>query len=263
MSYENFLKEILGETGKKALDNSSEILKPVIVPRAIVSWVRTMGSLGYDGELPGVKNSYFSLYKNENSFEGALKIKNELFVFENADLAQVAASVGAALEIELEEVNHKLKNKDLTSLGNSIDLLVKTEIIKKNNLSKGESGRPGPQAKPNSPVGPTKQLGGSMQQPFQEGRPLSQPPNLAVGQGQKIKAKEEAQKLKITKSESSKKCKRCDKNYFEDGVFIGCDCLRPLSKAVDTEKNPEGYTLIFKVHLPEESLESLIMLLKD
>lgn len=244
--------------GKKALDNSNDLFRPVIIPRTILSWAKTVGTLGFEGSIPGVKNSYFCLYKNENTFEGALKIKDELFVFEDADISQVVASLGVALEIDLPEIDKKLKNKDLTNLGKSIDVLVKSEIIKK-----AESGRAGPAAAATAPKKQSGALSPSKQEPYQVGRMPSQSPNLAVGQGQKDQAEQVSQKLKITKGESTKKCQKCEKSYFQDSVFIGCDCLKPLAKAIDTEKNPDGYTLVFKVELPQESLEALIMLLKD
>jgi hypothetical protein len=131
---DNFLIEILGEDGSAALKKATTrmpILDSVVVPRAIVSWVSVVGGLGYDGNLPGHTGSYFSLIKNEkDGFDGALTIDSQLYTFENADLLHVAASVGVALGIESEPIDEQLKTKDLSKLGKSIDLLVKSQIVK-------------------------------------------------------------------------------------------------------------------------------------
>lgn len=53
---DTFLTEILGEDGANALEkaiNKMPMLNSVITPRAVVSWVSTIGKLGFEGELPG------------------------------------------------------------------------------------------------------------------------------------------------------------------------------------------------------------------
>lgn len=131
----SFLNEILGKDGASTLNKAVDripSLKSVVTPRAVVAWVSTVGNLGFDGELPGTPDSYFSLVKNEkNNYDGALTINNQLYTFEDADLLHISASVGVALGIDLDPIDERLKSKDLTKLGKSIDLLVKSQIIKK------------------------------------------------------------------------------------------------------------------------------------
>ncbi len=93
--------------------------------------------MGLPGELPGVPNSYIALAKSENDqFVGALTIKDKLYEFQDADMLHVAASVGVALDIDVEPINEQLKTHDLSELGKSIDLLVKYQIIKQAKASR-------------------------------------------------------------------------------------------------------------------------------
>lgn len=270
MDYKAFFTEILGELGSKALDNTNEVLKPVIVPRAILSWVTVVGNLGYDGELPGIPDSYISLHKSESGtgYSGALKIDDGLLIFgEDASLSHIAASVGVALDIQLPDLNEKLKQKDLTGLGKSIDLLIKSEFVKKNNkkkkkLEKGDSaksGGAGPAAAPTAPKAPTAPSAANLKpQMSPKGKVIVKPP-VAIGQGQQG----EAQKLKMTKSEASRSCSSCGNSFFTNNQFTGCSCTQSLAKITKTERNPDGYTLVFQAYLDEEVLESIVSLLKE
>ena len=55
----SFLVATLGEDGATALAKAAErspVLAPVLVPRALLSWLQLQGS-AYEGSLPGVDNS--------------------------------------------------------------------------------------------------------------------------------------------------------------------------------------------------------------
>lgn len=130
----DFLQVVLGAQGLSALNRAIDRmpeLRSVIIPRTLVSWINTVGSVGYEGELPGKKDSYFSLVKSENGYTGALTISNKLYTFNNQDPFHVAASVGVALDMEFVEIDEKLEKHNLTNLGKSIDLLVKSSFINK------------------------------------------------------------------------------------------------------------------------------------
>ena len=231
------------------------------MPRAVWAWISTVGKLGWEGELPGVENSYFSLNKNENSYDGALTIQNELVTFEGADALHVAASVGVALGIEVDPISEQLKKKDLTNLGKSIDLLVKTEIIKKlkkqKELNKKDdlpAGSPGPAHKPAAPFEPEKPVKASKQVSSQGQIPKS---NLALGQHQ----------IRVSKAELEKKCEECGEvqtKSEDEGKreFVGCLCYKELSKNIKIESIQDGYLLKFD-DLDEDAISSLIEFFKD
>jgi hypothetical protein len=94
-----------------------------------LSWLQTVGEIGFEGQLPGIKDSFFSLSKKEGLYDGALTIGDQLYGFEKADLLHIAASVGVALNIAIDPLPEELQKKDLTALGKSIDLFVKSNIL--------------------------------------------------------------------------------------------------------------------------------------
>ncbi len=247
MKWESFLQAVLGDVGYQAVKATDPLLLPVIVPRSIIGWIETVSANGYEGSIPGVSDSYISLTKSEDGFEGAVTINDKLLTFERASSFHVAASLGTSLEIKLPELSDSLKKKDLSEFGKAIDLLIKTQII---SLHKADAARQGPPAPPIKPKKQTIPVGAS-RMPNQV-----VPPNMAVGQGQ-------AQKLKITKTEAEKVCQMCAKKRFKDKEFQGCDCLEEISKHVKTELTPDGYSILFDRVLSEEALEALVTLLKD
>jgi hypothetical protein len=198
-----FFELILGEVGAKALNNTAEILKPVVVPRAIVSWVSMMGDVGFDGEVPGVPGSYISLKKNETGYWGAIKVEDELITFDKAAIPHVAATLGIALGIELPEISEQLKTRDMEALGKSIDLLVKSEFLRK----RGDFGPTPPKPpkqepldKPKSHVNENNSFGGHLSQKKQVPPEMAKQnppgakdtvyhPPIAAGQGQEEQAK--------------------------------------------------------------------------
>lgn len=257
----SFLNEILGDDGAEALEKATKrapMLRAVIVPRTVLSWISTVGKLGYEGELPGTPDSFFSLIKSgEETFTGALTIKNKVYTFEDAELLHVAASVGVALDIQVDPIDERLKTRDLTDLGKSIDLLVKSQIIKdfkKRKLKKDQEEKvdaPAKAAEPNGPKVPE-----IAQQPIKQvsstGLPVNKP-NMAVGQGQK---------LKITKAESEKVCVECGGTQFKTEKFVGCVCFMALKPNVKVEKFEGDYLLKFK-DLDEDAISTLTEFFKD
>lgn len=261
---DTFLTDILGMDGSRALEKAVErapMLKAVIVPRAVVAWLSTMGKLGFDGELPGTPDSYFSLIKQEDEkYAGALTINDQLYTFEDADILHVAASVGVALGIELEPITEQMKKKDLTQLGKSIDLLVKSEIIKKLKALKKAAdeengiGEPGPHHAPTEPKAQEEPQAPSMQSSApKNGIPVNKD-NLALGQGQ--------HKLIVTKAESERTCEECGKTQFKDKKFEGCMCLSELSKSIVTEVIATGFVLKFKKDLDTDAISTVVEVFK-
>jgi hypothetical protein len=258
----NFLSSILGEVGAKALERASEsapLLRPVIVPRAIIAWLQTMGALNYEGNIPGVDNSYLSLQKNQTEdYTGAITIDNFLLTFEKSDLLNVAASLGVALKIDVGELDERLKRKDLTNLGKSIDLLVKSEVIKQLKKAKAMDGSVPHQV----PLKPQTQ--GAPQAPSKQDPKQQLQGTVTAGQGIAPKAalRHKGVELKVDKSESEKSCEDCGKKFFKDDKFDGCKCLKELSKNVSTETIDGGYLLKFR-GLDSDAITTICDLLKD
>ena len=257
-----FLRYIVGNEGAAALDKACISIPPIssiVIPRAIVSWLSVVSKFGYEGTIPGVEQSFLGLNKTENNtLTGAMTIGDQLYTFEEADLLHVAASLGVALGIDIEPMSENLKNKDLTKLGKSIDLLVKSEFIKQAKLAKlnDESLAAAPPNEQREPKEQQKQLT-PVKQPginTKSSKGPIQKPNLAVGQGQKA--------IKVMKTEAAKLCKECGQQLFKSEKFIGCLCLTELSKNVKTEKTADGYLLTFK-SLDEDELLTLIQIIKD
>lgn len=261
---EKFLKEVLGDIGYHALNNAvnrTPVFKPLILPRTIFSWVNTVGNLGYEGEVPGIANSYISLTKSESNYKGALTVNDELVHFDNSNILQISATLGMAIGTAPLSINGTVKPKDVAKIGESIDLLVKSEIIRKSKLSKLEkeegkavSAPPNPRDKsfmPSPAITPQKKqpnIFGS-KKPYQKD-------NLALGQNQS--------KLKITKSESERSCEECGDKHFNKDKFQGCACIEEIAKSFTANKTLDGYILLFnKTKVEVDELRSVIMALKS
>lgn len=261
---DKFLKEVLGDLGYQALNNAIDkapVFKPMILPRTIASWVNIVGNLGYEGEIPGIDNSYFSLKKNEDCYVGALTIDNELVHFRSPNTLQISAAIGSAIGEVPKAMEISIKPKDLSKIGESIDLLVKTEIIRKAKIDKLEK-KEGLTPKP-PPNPPDKPIQASAPIPAQRSQPSVfgakkpyQKDNLALGQGQS--------KLKVTKSESEKTCEECGSKHFLKDKFKGCHCIEEIAKSFDTNKTLDGYILLFnKTKVDVDELKSVIYALKS
>ena len=136
-----FLVATLGEDGATALSKAAErspVLGPVLVPRAILAWLQLQQDANYEGELPGVTNSYLSFQKasgfqktlttgtpTPDSFTGVIAVGDKSYGFEDASALQLAASIGIALGVDADQLDPSLRDVDLRRLGHSIDLLAK------------------------------------------------------------------------------------------------------------------------------------------
>jgi hypothetical protein len=260
---QEFLDRIVGVVGRNALNKAIAAIPPigsVVIPRAIVSWLSVISKVGFEGEIPGMEQSYLTLTKAEDEkLTGAMTIGGQMYTFEGADLLHVAASLGVALGIDLEPIDENLRNKDLTKLGKSIDLLVKSEFIKQAKLTKANDDSTAA-APPNEqreakeqaiPLTPVKQPAVNAKS---SNTGPTQKPNLALGQGQKA--------VKVTKAEAGKVCSECGSQLFKSEKFTGCMCLTGLSKNVKTESTPDGFLLTFKA-ISEDELLTLINIIKD
>lgn len=251
-----FLNNILGEAGFKSTSNAIEkypLLKSVILPRAILSWVSVMGDIGFEGEVPGVDGVYLSLNKSENDlYEGALVINNELYAFEDADALHVAASLGVAIGVPPEPLNDQLRSRDLTKLGKSVDLIVKSEALRK--IKKGELDSKVQAVKPTEPVEHAEPIKPMGKQPNIK-IPRKPKQNLAIGQGQA--------KFLIKKSEADRRCTDCDSALFVDDKFKACICLGDFSRYIKSEVEDDKIVLTCDKGLDSDSISLLMSVLMD
>ena len=107
-----FLVATLGEDGATALSKAAErspVLGPVLVPRAILAWLQLQQDANYEGELPGVTNSYLSFQKasgfqktlttgtpTPDSFTGVIAVGDKSYGFEDASALQTSPPASAS-----------------------------------------------------------------------------------------------------------------------------------------------------------------------
>lgn len=134
----------------------------------------------------------------------------------------------------------------------------------------GNAEAPGPAHAPAAPQGPQAPLPPDPTQnskgPTVGLRP--KPPKLptpkastdVVQTGTQTKQpKSKSPTLKVTKSlAAERKCEVCEGHHFKEDSFVGCVCLRDLSKSVKTHVTDEGYLLELDSDLDEDSILTLI-----
>src|SRR6185312_5662096 len=127
-----FLQAVVGEDGARALSKAverAEELDQAIFPRTILAWLEVVAPFGYDGNVPGVTVP-FAFAKTQKGFAGSIAVNGEMHRFEDATLAHVAGCVAVALGLDHERVSPLAKNEQLAKLGKSIDLLIKSQLVK-------------------------------------------------------------------------------------------------------------------------------------
>jgi predicted GNAT family acetyltransferase/ribosomal protein S14 len=123
----SFLAEILGSDGAKALQKAADrepSLRLVLVPRAALAWVAQQS--GYEGRIPGQKNSYLLLKKSVDTYSGTVSFPDGNYQFTDKSPEHVAAAISASLGIELSK-KHQVDGLILERLGKSIDILAKAK----------------------------------------------------------------------------------------------------------------------------------------
>lgn len=129
---DSFMKSILGDDGQQAFNKMigrAPSIGVLLAPRTILGWINTASRINYEGELPGVSNSFVSLSKSEDGIRGAVAVEGVHHTFEGHDLVHVAAAISHALGVESIEIDPSLRDTDISKLGKSIDLLVKARTI--------------------------------------------------------------------------------------------------------------------------------------
>jgi hypothetical protein len=127
-----FLMAVLGKDGAKALYKASlraNELENAIVPRAILAWLNTIGLTDYEGELPGVEDTYINFQKSEDTYSGAISIADSVFTFHAANVFHVASCIAVALGADADKLSPSIRDLDLNRLGKTIDVLAKATFV--------------------------------------------------------------------------------------------------------------------------------------
>lgn len=281
-----FLKAVLGEDGAKALSKAAQRgpeLEYALLPRTIMAWLGIAARADFEGQIPGVGNTYLQFAKSEDRYSGSVAVGDEVYSFDSASMLHLGACVAVALGADHERVDPSLRDLDLQRLGKNIDTLVKARIavaelrklrLEMTKAAKSPSGGaepPGPAHAPTPPQAPTAP---EAPQPTQtsKGPTVSVKPKLpklptpkaatdqvqtGPGTGAPKQPKPKSPSLKVTKAEAEAEC-ICGGKQFKDDKFIGCVCFADLAKAVSVTVLDDGYNLTFGSSWDQEAILTLI-----
>lgn len=253
-----FLKAVLGDDGAAALQKAAERsveLGNALIPRTIMAWVDVAGRFGFEGELPGVKNTYIHFEKNESGgYRGAISVNDETYNFQDSTLFRLSASVAVALDVSVGDAS-RIRDMDVEKLGKSVDCLVKARYVAKKlaeeskeespeELEKAGGGAgggakgaeaPGGAAVPKTPEAPTA---ATAKQPKPKMTGIPKPPKL------KVPKPVPSHTLKLAQCEKLVECPVCGHAQFEHGTFRGCSCFRGLAKTAKTTQTSDGGAVV-------------------
>ncbi len=254
-----FLQSVLGLDGAAALSKASERspeLEAALLPRTVLAWLRSEEEFG--GKLPGVGN-FVSFEKGEAGYDGRVQIGDEMHLFEGASIFHVVASVAVAIDSDHGATPSALRDLDIERLGKSIDILARQKMIGrelaksaetkeddeltdeqyetkhgKKRLEKSKVG-PGPAAGPIAPAAPAAPTATQKAPTTAAMKSPAKPVGLP-------KAPKVAS-MSLTRSEANKTCPMCAGAHFRGTDFVGCVCIRELSKSIVATETAEGYDL--------------------
>lgn len=128
-----FLAVALGQDGARALRKAVErdpALATVLVPRAIIGWLDFTTKYEYEGQIPGIPNSYVQFQKTEDDlFAGTISLDDGVYSFERSSVYHLAASIAMALGVPQTPVDPSIRDAVLVKLGKSIDTLAKAQVL--------------------------------------------------------------------------------------------------------------------------------------
>ena len=122
----------LGTDGAQALRKAAEReprLDQILIPRAIVGWLSFTTAHEYEGQIPGIENSYVQFQKSDDGFSGSITLNEGIYSFENASIYHLAASIAMALGVETGPLDADVRDTVLVKLGKSIDTLAKAQVL--------------------------------------------------------------------------------------------------------------------------------------
>jgi hypothetical protein len=225
---QTLLASLLGKKGHEALQPllKTEELASFIVPRTVIAFLK--GSV--DGSI--VLQGFEFLSKKENAYSGSVEINSTSYEFSNANETEVAAIVSV---LNNQVIASDVKGLDLAKLSKTIDLLVKSQQQTIEPKEPDDS-----YAKPKEPMPPIPKLA---------------PTNNRV--------KRNMIKTMMVPHSSSKICKMCKKQMFEDKSFTGCTCLKALAKSVTSQTVAKGILLSFGPDLDQDAVCTLVEAIND
>jgi hypothetical protein len=259
-----FLKHVLGEDGYKAFERANTrmpTLGPALAPRTIVSWLATAIRAQYEGEIPGLANSYISLQKHEEGLTGAVTIGDEVHSFEDADILHVAAAVAVALGVEDAGIDPIMKSTDISKLGKSIDLLVKARVITAAQLQKLLDEESTEQSDCEESEIEKDEMPGKAAGPHEPKAPQAPQGPQAVAPSTNVKSKPPVMKkeLVVKKSSAHNECPECGLPQFKGDTFVGCMCFRALAKSISSTSRGDNYVLsLSRSQWDDETIEALL-----
>jgi hypothetical protein len=245
----SFMQAVVGQEAAQALAKAAErspALKTALLPRTCLSWLTLTSRWGYEGQIPGIEDSYLEFRKTSpDTFDGVVTIGPDTYEFKDASILHLAAATSVALGADEQDVDPSLKQVDVARLGKNIDILVQARFI--NLLKKQQensSHRPEEtsveetsEESVDKGEGRTGQAAGA----------LEPKPPMAPNPQQKAPAMPKGNKpLKVTKHQADRECGVCGDRQFSGGRFQGCFCVRDLARFTkSTPLERGGYIVQF------------------
>lgn len=282
----SFCVGVVGEDGAKALAkaaSSHPLLAAAILPRVVYEWLG-LGLQEYEGELPGVSNSYLSLSKAEDgTLSGCLGMGAENYSFNGVPREHVVAAIAVSLGADADHVDPALARRDLVGLGRSIGLLAKSRFVSQAILAKVEAKRvlaraepPGQPAPPQAQMGPTPAAAPELQPRAQgtakgtakgtEKNGAAPPVSAKAGAlpsaaGIRPGPQGKTPSLKLPLRSSERPCSVCGERLFRGEDFCGCVCFSDLAKSVVTVRDGDSVILNFGRGWDADSISVLLQTL--
>lgn len=266
-----FLASVLGQDGASALlkaASRSEELENALLPRTILAFLGIVARSDFEGEIPGIDNSYLEFKKNDKAYSGSITIGEEVYAFDQASLYHLAASIAVAIGADHERVDPSLRDLDIARLGKSIDLLAKARVVTNELLSKKTTQAPkvGAAAHPIAPIGedvPAPPQTGVQKKPEAYGGDVKAPAGVPKPPGAPKLPRVQKSVLRVSKNQADLPCPVCSGLQFKLDTFVGCLCFQELSKGVKSLKNNDGYVLEFNADWGQDEILTLVESLRE
>jgi hypothetical protein len=247
-----FLEKILGPDYKALLPLLKTNLEGVVVARSTVAWLK-------EAPLGDLSCGVLLLSKSETGVTGVIEFEGSDYMFSDASPEHAAAAITLSLGVTLEK--NVIKDLNLAKLGKTIDLMVKS-INKKKSVDEPEIGRFAQPIKPKLPEPVLRQIPQIKTKGRVTSIPNTQPqqlkPDPRAIQPPLTPIKPGLPKIKLSEKEMGKKCGVCGKAQVSDKKFVGCSCLKGLSKSVKSHLIPDGLLLSFGGDWDKESVVTLL-----
>lgn len=225
-----FLTSVLGTRGADALAGlakSSDDVQALLVPRALLAWLRGFESVA---GLPGVPEIGVTLRRSEAGYSGVVTTPDLYCELDEAPLARAAAIIAHA--IGAPPAAGLPRDIDLARFGATVDRLVKAQAHKEPVEGRGSVAaaiKPTDATPATATAPPTNQPGARPAVKFKLPKLAAKAPG--------------AKPLKLSESDTGRKCSVCQTSQFNKGRFVGCYCIRGMVKNIPAERTVEGWTI--------------------